>query len=248
MKRWILSASWVVCACASLEAQDAAAALQQGIAAYQAQQYDTAIVRYQAALDSQGRGSTTVWNNLGLAYLRKQELGEAIWCFERALHLNAYDGDAAYHLAAAKSQIEEPVQEIKPLWLLRLWDGLRDALSARVWLGLSMVLLLVWSALLFLPIGHWWRGPWGLSVGLIGMVAVWVLSYQKDQLERDSRKAVVVAQYSTVRKGPGLSFGESAVIYEGTSMELLDQAEGWYCVRLGDGLVGWLPMEGVRKV
>jgi Flp pilus assembly protein TadD len=71
--------------------------LQLGVIFYRSKSYDLAIEQFQLAR-KQAPHSPNVWNNLGVAYLDKGELGEAMSAFEQALKLKPDYASAYFNL------------------------------------------------------------------------------------------------------------------------------------------------------
>jgi tetratricopeptide (TPR) repeat protein len=223
----------------------------EGDRAYESGEYESAAESYRAALEA-GLDHPILHYNLGNAYFKQGELGEAIVQYRRALRQNPRDGAARANLERAESLIQD--EALAPLSLplfLRPVAWIYGELSLDEWI---VVALIAWFALCLLgALRCWWRPPalrgrgplWvsGLAVALaLAMASV----HAEHELRRNP--AVVTAGEVDVRSGPGESYNLSFKIHEGLRVYVDDRRGEWSRVHLGGELVGWVPSAEIEEI
>lgn len=218
--------------------------LQQAQAALDKEAYPQAVAAYQQIL-AEGLGSSELYHNLGLSYLKTKGTGMAVWCFERSLSLNHYNAAARQSLAAAQGQIIQPVQPKVQAWYA-WYQGLRSVLSPAHWGLLGLVLL--FSALGLFVWGRWRGKALGLWVLCLGLLALLPLFMAWQAQQTLAQKAIVVRKLAALRSGPSLNANEVQLVYGGTVVSVTAVEGDWVQVRLADGLWAWLPQESIALV
>lgn len=215
--------------------------LQQAQAAMDKEAYPQAVAAYQQIL-TEGLGSSELYHNLGLSYLKMKCTGMAVWCFERSLSLDHYNVAARQSLAAAQAQVIQPVQPKVQAWY-RGYEGLRAMLSPGHWGVLGLVLL--FSALGLFVWGRWKGRVPGFGVLVLALLALFMAWHAQQVL---AHKAIVVRKLAVLRSGPSLNANEVQVVYSGTTASVTAVEGDWVQVRLADGLWAWLPQESIALV
>ena len=109
--------------------------------AYDAEEIDTAIEKYQALLGS-GLADPTIFFNLGNAYYRNGELGQAMLNYQRAAHLSPSDPDIAANINFTAQRTGANIPQ------LPLQQKFASLLSTGTWASLAT--LGFWAAALML--------------------------------------------------------------------------------------------------
>jgi hypothetical protein len=207
-------------------------------------------------------GAPDAWFNLGLAAARADKLGEAAWALERAHALNPWDREArdardlvgaAVRRARAGGAASASMTEGEPrsiawwraasLLPLRPVYGLAVALSWTMWLA-----FVVWC---FSP--HEGRrraaGVVALAAGLLLPVVVTAWGAARWTREHVV-PVVVVAERPLAKAGPDELAGrvQTANLYEGAVLSLLEQRGAWSEVRLVDGASVWVATRSLRPI
>ena len=84
-----------------------------------------------------------VYYNLGNAYFKQGELAQAILAYERALRLQPSLQDAKHNLQFAQSRIIDNIQDTQSFFLSNWLQAIRNALSQRTWIILSISLFIL---------------------------------------------------------------------------------------------------------
>lgn len=220
--------------------------------AYTKGQYQQAIETYEKVLAT-GNFSNEIYYNLGNAYFKTKQKGKAVLNFERALLANASDEDAAYNLAIVNQQLADNLEQVDAFFLKKWWQSFHKITSSGFWSFFTL-------AFLWLGIGGFIL--WLLSKerakkkqGFIGGIVLLLLSLlfflaarSQATFEQNSQMAILVTPTIDLRNGPDEKSTSLLKIHEGLKVELLDQIDTWYKVKLSNGEQGWLPKVSVEEI
>jgi tetratricopeptide (TPR) repeat protein len=215
-------------------------------AAYAQGQYDRAVDAYRAILDD-GHASGALYYNLGNAYARSDQLGQAIRYYEKARRLRPGDPRVAHNLEQVRRRAGVYPGVLPPRGLRGLvqgWSPLALFLAGGLLLGSGLAVAVVWTT----P-GRPdpWQHPlvWGPVAGGLLLVAVALgTSYVQSQ----ERRAVVVAQQSPLRTAPTPTAVADTTLPEGTMVAVRDRRPPWTEVHLADGTIGWVPTRALGDI
>lgn len=249
MKRYtllILSVIWAF----SLEthAQEQANQwFEQANAAYNAGRYDSAMMMYEQVLRAELE-SVPLYYNMGNTYYKMREYPMAIYYYEKALKLDPGNDDVKTNLAIANLAIVDKIEEVPQSFIAKGWQRLKAMLSGDQWAVLSLVAfaLMLASAYLFLRSRRMGLRKLGFFAGIVLLLVVAlsvVFASQQKQASLKEDHAIVMTPTVTVKSSPNEESVDLFVLHEGTKVTLLDQADGWNKVRIGNGSVGWLQAE-----
>ncbi len=242
--------------CASAEVnQDAAHAIfEQATVAYNNGDFEQAVELWQGLVD-QGLSSVELEFNLGNAWYRRGELGEAILHWERALLIAPLDREVRANLELARTGL---VDELPPTVRLPLWDWL-DRLFLLLprdlpWWIFSLGLAFASLALVrrpWLPGGrlnsfHRILLPSGLTLVLL---ALGFLLMRAD-LAGQRNRGVILVDKVVVQAAPSEGATNLFDLHEGTVVALGRRSEsaGWQQLRLPDGREGWCSLEALEAI
>lgn len=221
---------------------DPYAAFYAGNTAYNEERYQDAIVAYRSALEA-GYASGALFFNLGNAYFKKGQLGEAVLNYERARRLLPRDPDVVSNLTYARELAQDKGWDVGLWWKLVFPLATRATTNELVWASTTL----------------WW-GLWvTLSVRLLvasrratctraaialGVTFVIVSASLVARLVTvEWNRAAVVTAHGTVavRFEPSEAGTEYFQVGEGIVLEVDEERNGWLQVRRSDGRRGWLP-------
>jgi len=217
-------------ALASPDAQTAQGYYQQAMAGYE-------------QLIAAGVHNAKLYYNLGNAYFRLNDLGQAILSYRRGLRLEPGNRQLQANLSYARSQ---RVDQLNVSHQSTLWHQLffwHHALNIQTQWSVTLVsYLLAWScagAHLF-----WRRAAlrWGLA-GAALCCLVFTGSTLFTQYQHTTRRAgVIVAEEVVVRKGNGESYAPQfpQPLHAGTEFEVLEERGVWLAIQLANGTSGWI--------
>lgn len=220
--------------------------------AYLRSDYRTAIRIYQQILE-QEVASAKLYYNLGNAYFKDEQLGEAILYYHRALRLKPGDEDIRYNLSVAENRTIDRIEEIPEFFLKGWLREVRTLLSGTTWTLLSLLLLAatlgcVLFYLLSQRLSLRKAGFFGtLACGLLFLAATAFAA--SDRSERIHRtEAVLLSPAVSAKASPDKSATDLFLLHEGTTLTLGDVVGEWQEITLSDGKKGWLERRHIEAI
>lgn len=256
MKHIVISLIFVFAAFAAGAVTPAAAD-----SAYSKENYDEAIALYNNLLGERGR-SAEIYYNLGNAYYRKGEIGNAVLSYERALRVNPSHADARANLAFVNSRLEDRPEDNNS-FLTRLHRSVVLSMSADAWAWIaltSFVLLCAAVALYIFSANVTLRklGFFGAFVLLVLTVYFVVVAVNAASYFNDHSEAVVTAPSTLLNSAPRQPGNTEKVVplHEGTKVEIIDSiatpddpvSPMWYNVRINGSASAWLRATDVERI
>ncbi len=217
--------------------------------AYINNDYATAIATYEQIVAG-GDHSAKLYYNLANAYFKREELGQAILNYHRALRLAPGDEDIRYNLSVAETHTKDTIDEIPTFFLASWVQAVASLMRSTTWTILSLMLL---ASLLLLLLAFLLArrrsirkiGFYGtLTTLLLFLMTTWFAHHQRTA-ELNDRTAVVMSASAAVKSSPDRSATDLFVLHEGTVVEITNRLDGWCEVVIADGKKGWTE---VRKL
>lgn len=224
---------------------------EQANAAYNAGNYDSAMVFYEQILATDVE-SVPLYYNMGNAYYKMRNYPMAIYCYEKALKLDPSNDEVRANLDIANLAIVDKIEPVPQSFIVKGWNGLKHSLSGDAWAYVSIgaFALLLIALYLFLR-GR--RMAWrklgffgGIVVALAFALSVLFAAQLKKAATRQDQ-AIVMTPTVTVKSSPNEASVDLFVLHEGTKVSLLDEADGWCKIKIANGSIGWLQAEFMRS-
>lgn len=230
--------------------EEAVQAFDEGNAAYREGDYQGAIDAYNKAIDK-GYVSGTLFYNLGNAYYRHDELGQAILYYEKARLLMPDNRELAHNLAFANSQkVDEFSQLPLPAWT-QWW---RSMVAKSAGTGLYVTGLLAYLLGMGLLIFKMWTkhpSPWIRRVRALAFVLAGILlvsAFAASIQSEEHTRAVVIVDQIALHEAPAENAPIELSIHEGLLVDVLAQEGTWAEVRLPNGARGWILAESLADI
>jgi len=202
-------------------------------------------------LVAQGAHDSAVYYNMGNAYYRQGDVGQAIFNYQRAAQLAPRDADIQANLAMVRAQATDQLPTASSSPLENFASTTRQYLTlnemALLALGAWFLFGLVWLVYRQMKNG---RGKEGLQYiliisGLFMVIATFSLG-SRIYVENNRQQAVVIADVIDVSAGPSADTITEFDLHSGAEIELLEQRGDWVRLTLPGGQVqGWVPAEAV---
>lgn len=230
--------------------EGAATLYNQGNAYYAKGDYKDALQSYKHALD-QKVADPRLEQNIGSAYLKTGDIGQAVYHFQRGLLLTPRDGDLRHNLKHAQSLRKDEVPA-NGLFVSRLFTGIAGYFTTGEWIAIFAALFVTLNIALLLMIIIQGRARpvfiW-LTIGftvLVLLAAPFALSsVYSTQIEHN---AIVVASKSQARSGPANDLSEAFVVHAGMPCTIEEQRANWALIQIPTGLSGWIPLKDIRVI
>jgi tetratricopeptide (TPR) repeat protein len=242
----------IVILAASISAQPVEQLMKEGNEFYKSANWESAIDSYNKILN-QGFESAALYYNLGNAYFKIGQLGEAILNYERGLKLEPGDEDIQFNLRLANARTVDRIQEVPKLFITEWWDLFISAFNVSGW---SLIVIIFFIVFLFF-IGFYFitgsinlqrisvYGSIASGISLLILVIVLFFAYNR---EASADYGIILSDTVNVKVSPNEESNDSFVVHEGLKFEIQDQLDNWVKIKLADGKVGWVPADAFGKI
>jgi len=214
---------------------------EQGNKHYTAGDYPKAIEEYQKIIAG-GYQSAALYYNLGNAYFRQGQLGQAIMNYTRARRLAPRDDDIKANLEFARQFAIDKIEVTQETILLDYVNRFFDSFSLTEITWLAAFLYIVTAVMVLIGyVYRWYRIPTPALILALALFSVAVI-FTAVKLDRDvlTRKAVVLAQQAEVKSGPGEDFNSKFTAHAGLTFTIEREESGYYQVDFENRLKGWI--------
>jgi tetratricopeptide (TPR) repeat protein len=246
MKNIIFTLSLLIIS-AKVLAFNADSVFVQANSAYVDEDYETAIQKYME-LVSNDFLSSDLYFNLGNAYYKSNEIGEAIWAYENAHKINPADEDINFNLQFVNDLTVDKISIDKKgigSWL----NKNIFSFSPNFWFIVSVLSGFIIAFLLYLfftPTSHLINNLSLLGVAIFGVVFLSATAFSIVQKNRitGQTKVVVIDSSANVLTEPNEEANTSFQLHEGAQMNIKSKNNLWYEVEL-NGNTGWISKNNV---
>ncbi len=220
---------------------------------YENGQYQEAAELYQALVDG-GLVDSALYYNLGNAYFKEGDWGQAALNYRRAQGLSPRDPDIRANLVLVRAQTVDQI------------DAEGEALFSRItrfaqrWLTLdemAIATLVLWFAvfvliILFLRIKHeTTRQILSYAIIVVAILLFGGLFSLGGRLyiENVRPEAVIIVEEVDVTSGPGSQYVVEFSLHTGTEVSIIERRNNWIRLGLPGGrLQGWVPSDAVEPI
>lgn len=221
-------------------------------AAYNAGQFEKAVMLYKQILES-GQHSAELYFNLGNSYYRLNQVAESIFYFEKAKQLEPTDQDINVNSAFAQNMAIDAVEVLPKSQVTQLKDNIIEFFSQEGWA--YFIILLAWLFVLFWGLYLWNKIPFIkrtffvtsliLAFLLIGSLFIAVI---KSANTSDTTYGILFNEKMEVWAEPNSRAEVLFLLHEGTKVQMLDQLQEWQKIRIANGSEGWIKNAKVRSL
>lgn len=249
MKNVILAVALALLPRLALAEESPQQMFQSANQAYDQKDYPAAVEKYQSLLQK-GHASAAVYYNLGNVYFRLGDLGQAIWCYRKALKFAPGDQDIKENLQFARLYRVDKITEEKGFFLTAVFAALPAALGLNLlsWLAALnwWIILGVWLAYL-----GYRRRSRIMQIATVASVAVFLLlgiSLWAGLKAEQKESAVVLSMQADAKSGPGEDYVSLFTVHQGSECQIEEEREGWYLIYLPNGTKGWVPSKALGPI
>ncbi|MFM8432587.1 MAG: tetratricopeptide repeat protein [Bacteroidota bacterium] len=231
---------------------DALKEYQAGNAAYKAKDYEAAITAYERCLANSITAPELEFN-LGNACYKAGKNAEAILHYERALKLSPSDDDIRYNLRLANLKNTDRIETIPKVFYERWSEGLTMLMNERSWSVLLLFLLwLTFGTVSFYFLTRVSKLKKTAFFGSIGLLIIlfmtWSFTADRSDSEFGNDRAVIMKTSVYVKSSPDEKGNDLFILHDGTTVDVLDELEGWKRIRISNGSSGWLPSTFIEVI
>lgn len=216
--------------------------IEKGNAAYENEQYEIAVQNYMEAISNDEK-SAELFYNLGNAYFKTNELGEAIWAYEQAQKINPADKDVSFNLEFTNNLTVDKLETTSKgigNWLERNIYSY----SPNFWFYISIVfglLTVVTLYFFFTPSSHLVNNLSLFLSALFGFVLIVSFTFSilhKNRLTTNT-KVVIVNSNAKILTTPTVDSPISFELHEGAQLNIKSEQDEWLEVDLNNNS-GWI--------
>ncbi len=200
-----------------------------------------AVTSYRNALEA-GYASGALYYNMGNAYFRLDEIGQAIRFYEKARRYMPESEELAHNLAIARDRTTDSFSRLPAPFWRPAWNRLVRTLSPTGIFLLGLLGYGIASAALAMRIRRT-RSPWLRRAVLAGgvLAAFFVtFGFAASWEETHTVQAVMLADATDLTDRPDGS-PTDLTVHEGAVVEVVTVRAAWSEVRLPNGVQGWVP-------
>ena len=212
--------------------------------AYESQDFETAIDKYQQVLE-EGYESADLYYNLGNAHYKLNHIAPAILQYERALVLNPRHKDARYNLRLANLRVMDNIKPVPELLVIGWLRKIFYSFSPAQWAIIAIVLMVLaaggGTAFLLGQTPLMKRIGFFGGVALVGLSLLTVgLSLGRKQVQNNTAQGIIMSATAQVKNAPA-GDQDLSILHEGVKVEVVEETGEW--VRISIHAVG-LELEG----
>jgi len=235
-----------------LFAQDIDLLFEQANTSYREGNYQEALIKYHT-IDSLNKQSADLYYNLGNTYYKLNQIAPSIYYLEKALQIDPLHVDAKHNLIFAQRMTIDAFEELPKSVFQKFNERVIYSLSYNTWAQISVILALL-LALLFLMYyftSYTVRKRLFFTGSIISfLLFLFSLSFTikaKDNII-NNQPAIIFSTKVTVKAEPTSKSSEIFELHEGTKVQILEQIDAWYKIKIADGKVGWISENSLKKI
>lgn len=195
-----------------------------------------------------------IYYNLGNAYYKTDNITHAVLNYERALLLSPGNGDIRFNLQMARSKTIDKISPKSEMFFVTWYKTVVNLTSVDQWArisitAISLTLILVLCYLFSKKLILRKVGFYGAILSMVIFIFSNIFAYEQKKILTNRNGAIIVVPSVTMRKTPVSTGEQSAVVHEGTKVEIIDDTmKDWKLVELGDGRMGWLKTSNIERI
>ena len=238
----------------ALDNQEATILLQEANTAFDAQDFDQAINKYESLI-ANDFVSTALYHNLSLSYYEGGNLAKAILNMERARRRAPMNRDVNHNLKLLKENVDGSYGTLPEFFLVAWYNAVVRLAPSYIWLGLHIIFLLACLGLLYLYLikGQDFGLHRSYAIGVIVGLAVFALifasfSYSREYLENRNDVAIVMSDGVALRAGAEDNSQEEGILNQGEIVYVTDKIGEYLKVKLEDLTEGWIRENEMERI
>ncbi|NDV78890.1 tetratricopeptide repeat protein [Dysgonomonas sp. 511] len=200
-----------------------------------------------------GVESSVLYYNLGNAYFRTNDMGNARLNYERAALLDPGDRDIKHNIEYMLTKIEDKILVADTFFLHTWFRAAQNLLSSNGWAILSVVsfLLLIGSLVLFFFSRNVFAKKTAFYIGLFALILVVfgnIFTFkQKDKIEH-RQTAVIMSGTAPILSSPDINSKELFTLHPGTKVYVTKEDRSWLEIEIDNGHIGWVQREKLEII
>ena len=233
-------------------ADSAVVYMQQANAAYQANDFKTAIEFYTKVVDVQYE-SVTLYYNLGNAYFKSGDNARALLWLERARRLDPNNEDIIHNINFVQQKLIDKIEQLPEFFIVKWWNNCSQLLTGNQWAICSIIAcaLFVLCLLFILLIRISWIRSSSIFIAVLALFfAIFSIIFSKKETSRyvQHPEGIIMGYVVNVKSTPTEKGSDLFVIHAGLKVGITDRLNEWVEIRLPNGEKGWAPASQVEEI
>ena len=249
-------------ATADKAAADGKALADQANAAYQRDDFNSALSLYEQAAKEDGT-SSLLYYNMGNTHYRLGNMGKAVLCYERALLLDPSNDDARTNLEFVNDKLQLQIDRGSS-FVSDTIGGFVRSIASDTWaqLGIASFILLLVAVLVYIfaeAVILRKIGFFGGGVLLLVSIVSNICAFYTHSIAVNKNYAIVTIPSATLSTSPRVpkdKSEEAFMLSEGTKVEIVDSVQGavdgevimWLDVKADDQHRAWIRSTDVEHI
>ncbi len=225
---------------------------EQANSAYADDDFEQSIKLYNSILEK-GLVSSELYFNLGNAYMKVNDLANAIYHYEKALQYNPSDPDIKENLAIANTQTIDKVKDAPESNLKSLVHTITHVMQLKSWAWLSIFFSVLFGIFIVMYFRsstvRGKRRQFSFSiVFLVLSLASFMFAKFQNQLQQDQNYAIIFENQLPVLVEPNPRSDVNFELNKGTKVSLGSTFRDYTEIELSDGSEGWVKTSAFKKL
>jgi len=225
--------------------------MQQANKLYEASEYQKSLEIYHR-IEKDYR-SPILFFNIGNCYFKMTQIPSAILYYERSLKYDPQNENTLANLKQAHKYISDNIQELPRTAFSSSWnDFVRDR-SINFWANLSIYFMVIGFIVLLLVIikvpdyVKKFSTLLGTLLILLSLFTFFLASSAKNNIENVNH-AIVFTPKVDVMSEPKDDGSRLFVIHDGLKIEVIDENNDWFEIKLSNGEIGWIKKSDCKVI
>lgn len=184
--------------------------------------------------------------NLGKAYYDSEDLGNARWCYERALFFNPKNDLVLNNINVIREELLEIEEEPFPIHVFK--QNLFFLLPGNAWSILSIIFGFIGLALFYKRRGGTQIKRWPFVVNYLSLLLCILIAFGKAIHLSDSERYIVIVSNTTIHESPEEGSGIVSSVRSGNLLFRKDEVSGWFKVEMTNGTQGWMQKDHLKGI
>ena len=225
--------------------------MQKANKLYEASEYQKSLDLYHQ-IEADYR-SPILFFNIGNCYFKMTKIPSAILYYERSLKYDPQNENTLANLKQAHKYISDNIQELPSTAFSASWNAFVKDRSINFWANLSIYLMVAAFLILLLVLVKVpafvkkFSTLLGTLLILLSIFTFFLANSAKNNIENVNH-AIVFTPKVDVMSEPKGDASRLFVIHDGLKVQIIDENEEWFEIKLANGEIGWIKKSDCKVI